>query len=290
LTFGGGIISSDTTASRTIANVYSLGGAVSIGDTAKYGILTFTGAGTMSSATTVTALSPVVFGGVLGGAFALTKAGGSELTLSGVNTYTGATTVSDGTLAISGGNAIPDAGAVTVTSPGILKLGGNETVGMVDGTGSVNLQGNALTLSGGGTGVLSGVVSGTGGSLVQSGAGQLTLSGSNTFTGGATVSSGTVWVGNNAAFGTGLLTVSGGIVASTGASGAGDRTLGNGLSLSGTVTLGDGTNTGALKFTGNGAVAAPLTLTTASAVEFTGVLSGTGSLTKLGAGASGLCG
>jgi autotransporter-associated beta strand protein len=283
LTFAGGTVSSDSATARTFANVYNMGGTFAMGDASKNGLLTFNGAGTMSSATTLTLLSAVTLSGVLSGTGPLTKSGTAELTLGGTNTYAGSTVVNGGTLTVTGGNAIPDTGTVTVTSPGVLKLAGNETFGMIDGSGAVNLQTNALTLSGGTNGLLSGIISG-GGSIQKSGSGQMTLSGANTFSGGTTVSSGTVFVGNNSAFGTGTLTVSGGTVASSGVAGAGDRTMTNGLSLGGSLTLGDGTNTGVLRFTGNGSVTAPLTLTTPSAVELTGVLSGAGSLTKLGSG------
>ncbi len=59
---------------------------------------------------TVNAGAPSTFTGSVGGNLALTKAGASSLTLSGVNTYAGATTINAGTLALGAGGAL-DAGS-----------------------------------------------------------------------------------------------------------------------------------------------------------------------------------
>ena len=60
-------------------------------------------------------------GGVLSGG--LTKVGGGQLTLSGVNGYTGGTTVSDGTLAIANGGALPSGTSLTVGAGGEVVFG-----------------------------------------------------------------------------------------------------------------------------------------------------------------------
>ncbi|MFO1491978.1 MAG: autotransporter-associated beta strand repeat-containing protein [Kiritimatiellia bacterium] len=69
-----------------------------------------------------------------GGTLALIKIGTGTQTLGGVNTFTGGTTVSAGTLALGHAtNTLVDSAAVTVDgSTAILSIGGNsDTVGAV---------------------------------------------------------------------------------------------------------------------------------------------------------------
>ncbi|HAX5111606.1 TPA: autotransporter outer membrane beta-barrel domain-containing protein, partial [Escherichia coli] len=55
----------------------------------------------------------------------LTKSGEGELILADQNTYTGTTTVSDGTLTLATTNAIAGSSGVTVDSGSIMNLSGN---------------------------------------------------------------------------------------------------------------------------------------------------------------------
>ena len=110
------------------------------------------------------------------------KQGTNTLTLAGTNTYTGSTTVSNGTLQIAG------------------------TLG--SGTYSRLITNNAtLAWSSAIPQTLSGTITGSG-ALVQSGTAALTLSGTNTYTGGTTLNSGSVAVVTNGNLGTGPLTAS----------------------------------------------------------------------------------
>lgn len=127
----------------------------------------------------------------------LTKSGVGTLTLSGSNAYTGATTVNAGTLAVSGGGAIADAGAVVLANAAgaTLRLDGNETIGNLSGGGlsggTVNVQGNTLTLSDNTSTTFGGNFTGSGG-LIKSGTGTLTLSRPNSFPGAITLNGGTL--------------------------------------------------------------------------------------------------
>ena len=89
---------------------------------------------------------------VISGDGGLIKAGAGTFTLQSSNLYTGGTTVSGGTLAVSGGSAIPDTGVVSLANtPGVtLLLNASETIGALTGGGaaggSVNLQTHTLTV------------------------------------------------------------------------------------------------------------------------------------------------
>ena len=116
------------------------------------------------------------------GALALAVTGSATLTLAGANTYTGPTTVSAGTLQISG-------------------LLGN-------GTYAALITNNAtLTLSNTASQTFSGTISGTG-ALNKANTGTLTLSGTNTYSGGTTLSAGTLSIPIVNALGTGALNAS----------------------------------------------------------------------------------
>ena len=85
-----------------------------------------------------------VVANIISGSGSLTILGGGTVTLTGKNTYSGATTVTSGTLLVN--NAI-GAGAVTVTSGG--RLGGNGTIG-----GSVTINSGGVLMPGSPVGTL----------------------------------------------------------------------------------------------------------------------------------------
>jgi fibronectin-binding autotransporter adhesin len=80
--------------------------------------------------------------GFFGGSQGITKTGDGTLTLSALNTYTGATTVSSGTLKVTGQNYLPGSGGITI--------GLNATL-MTDAPDDNNTQGitSTMTLNGG---------------------------------------------------------------------------------------------------------------------------------------------
>jgi autotransporter-associated beta strand protein len=123
-----------------------------------------------------------VFSGVFSDsttAGSLAKIGSGILTLSAVNTYTGGTTVSAGTLQMGIANAMPTGGALTIGSGGTFSMNGfNQTnaLGNVVNNGAFNMGAGQLNLAGTyqGSGTLSmtlqpGVTNITGGNMTLTG-------------------------------------------------------------------------------------------------------------------------
>ncbi|MGO4839729.1 autotransporter-associated beta strand repeat-containing protein, partial [Rhizobiaceae sp. 2RAB30] len=146
------------------------------------------------------AVTDTVVDNVITGDGSLTKSGSAVITLTGSNTYTGITTVSDGTLAGGAAGAFSAASDFTVLSGGVLDLGGfNQTVASLSGAGLVTNNGGAdavLTAGGDNSSTVfsgsleDGATNALG--LTKVGTGVLTLSGSNLYTGLTTVSEGTL--------------------------------------------------------------------------------------------------
>ena len=85
--------------------------------------------------------------GVIAGPAAVTKAGGGVLTLSGANTYTGATSVNAGTLKITNGTGLgTTADATTVASGATLDVAGGISVGE-----TLNMNGTLVNSAGNNT-------------------------------------------------------------------------------------------------------------------------------------------
>jgi autotransporter-associated beta strand protein len=181
------------------------------------------------------------------------------LTLSGTNTFSGPTTVDEGTLQLAGGNALANTMALSVNSNGALKLAASETIGSLSGAGAVNLQANTLTILSTSSGTYSGVISNlAGGKIIKSGDGLWTLDSTSSFNTGLTLSQGTLQVTNSLSLGgSGTLTTTGGTLTSSGTQAV---TLANPLSFSGTLGLGDATNNGSLTLSGSAALASNFTL------------------------------
>ena len=132
---------------------------------------------------------------VITGEQGLTKTGTGALVLGGQNTYAGGTAITAGTLGVYGGDAIPDASAVTIAAGGGLNVMGDEAVASISGAGPISIYAGTTFSVGAtnGSAVHSGIISGDG-ALTKIGNGTLDLSGTNTYTGRTTVNGGTLRV------------------------------------------------------------------------------------------------
>jgi len=122
---------------------------------------------------------PITWSGNISGAGEFTKGGAGELELTGTNTYTGGTSIRQGTLRVASDDKLGAAGArIDFTNNGGLRA--SETFST---SRSVNLflAGGTFLVDGGKTLTLAGVVSGT--SLLKVGEGTMILAGANTYTG-----------------------------------------------------------------------------------------------------------
>ncbi|WP_276574700.1 Ig-like domain-containing protein [Metapseudomonas otitidis] len=207
------IAAADSTGTQTIVFASNLAGqtlnlnAVSINESLTLdmdqasGLILTGGTITLGAGTTQTfthgAGDTATIASLISGSGAVTKAGAGNLTLSGAaNTFSGATTISAGTLTASGGDAISSNSSVSVAAGATLALAGNEAIGNLSGAGSVTLGSFSLTSTQTADTTFSGSISGTGGvTFSQSGSAtySTTLSGTNTYT-GATLLANYAWL------------------------------------------------------------------------------------------------
>jgi len=223
------------------------------------------------------------YGGQISGSGTLRKSQGGTLILSGNNTYAGNTTIGAGTLQIGAGG----------TSGSLVS----------------NVSGGPLVFNRSDSSTYGGVFSGS--TLTKLGAGTLTLTGNNTNSGTTTISAGTLQIGaggttgaisnspsiaNNAnlAFNRSDAASYGGAISGTGnltQLGAGTLTLGGTNTYTGTTTISAGTLQIGAGGTG-GAISNSSTITNNANLAFNrsndytygGLISGGGSVAKLGAG------
>ena len=152
-------------------------------------------------ATIDTAGHTLTVSGVISGGNAapLIVAGGGTLLLSNTNTYTGATTINVGTLALGSGGSIADSSVVDVAKGAtfdVSSASGTPSITGLSGAGDVTLGGKGLTLTGDGTNTFAGVISGYGSLTEDSadGAGMQILSAANTYSGGTDIKAGVLVV------------------------------------------------------------------------------------------------
>ena len=135
------------------------------------------------------------FGGSISGTGAFQQIGSGTTIITASDSYTGGTTVTNGTLELGNGGGLAGGGALTIDGGTFALNGHSQSVGDFSGTGgAVTLGGGVLTVGGADSTSFSGAISGSG-SLVKAGSGTLTLLGSNS-DGGTLIEDGTLQLGN----------------------------------------------------------------------------------------------
>jgi fibronectin-binding autotransporter adhesin len=142
------------------------------------------------------AATTLTMSGQATGSGILRKEGAGTLLLTGTNTYTAGTIVNAGILRAGSTQAFGGSdsngtgvGAMTVNSGGTLDLNGlNNTVGGLNGGGSVTLGGGTLRINNNSTGTgFTGVISGAGGVTIAAGTQIMSTGCGNTYTGVTTI-------------------------------------------------------------------------------------------------------
>ena len=317
ITLNGGTLSSNSTTARTLDEAIAISASSILGDATNTGKITLSGNSTFSGTNTLTANSDIELSGsidlgsatqtfsvasgksaTLSGAIssgAISKSGDGTLIISADNDYASGTTVSAGTLRVSGSGDL-GTGSLTIGASGSLDLRNTLSVASLEisGAGSGNritngdADGTTANLTVSGTSTLNGAVN-TDGTQTYSGT---TTLGSDVSLTGSTVSLAAISGGTNALAISGNLDLSGAASSLTT------------LSVSGTSDIGaDVTTTGTQSYTGTTTVSASSTLIgteiSAAAIALNddleirnsnnstlaSVISGTGALTKSGSGA-----
>ncbi|HEY2049172.1 MAG TPA: autotransporter-associated beta strand repeat-containing protein [Caulobacteraceae bacterium] len=223
---------------------------------------------------------------------------GGSVTFTGVNAYTGSTTINSGaTLALAGSGSIATSSGVAANGTfDISQVIGGASITSLSGSGLVDLGAQTLTLTGA-SGTFSGVIAdggiggGVGGNLVLAG-GTETLAGVNIYTGSTTIDSGATL----ALAGSGSIATSSGVAANgtfdisqviggasiTSLSGSGAVALG-GQTL--TLTGASGTFSGVIADGGIGGGTGGSLVLSGGTETLTGVNTYTG-FTSIGAGAT----
>jgi autotransporter-associated beta strand protein len=224
VTIEGGNLRSSQGAPRTVGNAVSLAGNVTFNasGSAVDNNLVFTGSMTITGATRTVdvSMSPragatgIFFNGPISEAasgLGLVKTGTSMLILGGANTYTGTTTLADGTLRLDNASALGGGGNLSFTG-GTLQYTGSNTAdyasSIKSSTGAIRIDPNGQSITYAGS-----IDSTNSGGLRLGGSGTLTLSGSNGFAGTTQLAAGVLALGNaNALAGSGSVAFNGGSV------------------------------------------------------------------------------
>ncbi|MEO6848804.1 MAG: autotransporter-associated beta strand repeat-containing protein, partial [Chthoniobacterales bacterium] len=232
------------------------------------------------------------FNGTIGGTGSVLQKGSGVLTIGGSNTYSGGTTIFDGTIKAGSGTAL-GTGNLDIANTGTFDLNGNNvSLGAISGASGTTITNNSgitnatLTTSSSSNTTFNGIIQdgmSNSTALAKSGTGALTLTHANTYSGGTTLNAGTLNLANASAIGTGALTVAGTSTIDNTIGTALTLSTNNALNLNADLTF-TGTNdlnigTGAVTLLGSRSLTV-----SANTLTVGGAVGGVGALTKAGAG------
>jgi fibronectin-binding autotransporter adhesin len=234
----------------------------------------------------------ITFIGMISGTGAVSQLGGGTLTLTTAEPYSGVTTISSGTLALSGSGSIVNSNSVAAFGTFDISATAGASIKSLSGSGNVQLGGQTLTLTSA-SGTFSGVIAGSGGVVLNGGT--EILSGANTYTGSTIVNGGTLELGaatitnnvtNNANFGffSGSAIAMSGVISGSGnviQVGSGVTTVSTAQTYTGTTTISSGT----LALSGGGSIAASSNLTDNGAFSIAAATGGVSIVSLSGIGA-----
>lgn len=158
----------------------------------------------------------VTLSNAISGTGSVTQAGADTLTLSGANTYTGATNLNSGAVAFNAATNLGNGGAINFNG-GTLRYGAAHATDISTRVVSIGAPGGILDTNGNNLTFASSIGAGGSGSLTKTGAGTLTLNAGSSHTGTTILT-------------TGALIANGSM--------AGGATVSNGTTLSGTANFG----------------------------------------------------
>jgi autotransporter-associated beta strand protein len=197
----------------------------------------------------------------------LTKLGLGTLTLTGSNTYSGGTQINDGVLALGSPGALGSFGTISFGG-GTLQFSGANTADYSNRFSKAANQQYLIDTAGQSVSFGSPLTS-TNGSLTKLGSGTLTLAAANTYGGTTRVAAGTLALSNTGALAASTLDMNAADFGSVSFAGSGATYTFGGLQGSRDLPIGSSS----LTVGANG-----------QSTDYSGVLSGSGSLTKTGAG------
>ena len=291
-TIGDGSIAGNIgAATNAAANLVFGGGTLQYNGTTASSNRNFTLTAGTTSVLEITANTLTLAGASTNTTGALTKTGSGTLLLSGNNLYTGATTITSGTLKLGAAERISNTSALFVNATFDMN-GFAETVASLTGSGTItsSAAGNMLLTVGNVTSTsFTGVIqngSATSIALTKLGTGALTLSGSNTFSGKITINAGSVVLGASNAL-PGNQVVLGGGSLKTGATAGFSQTIGDMVvSTNSSISLGTGVHT--LTIANSSANTWAATVLTINGWTGTGGVSNTATQGKIMVGVGGL--